>query len=129
MLRTEWGFEYTASTLAEAAEKKLNFHNERFAFWKSKKDEVWATIQREGLEVDEKISMGYRSPKATDYDRGARVMVRNDLQSDLDEVLEKLKHHTGMRSQYEGWKHALEANPESRFKLDIDDWQFFFAAN
>jgi hypothetical protein len=127
MQRNEWGFEYTAGKLAEAATNKLAFHNERLGFWKAKKDEVWSTIQREGLEVDEKISMSYRSPKASDFDRGARVLVRNDLQADLDEVLEKLKHHTSMRAQYEGWQQALEANAEARFKLDIEDWQFFFA--
>jgi len=56
-------------------------------------------------------------------------MVRNDLQANLDEVLEKLKHHTNLRGQYDGWQQALEANPEARFKLDIEDWHFFFARN
>lgn len=129
MQRNEWGLEYTASKLAQAAASKLAFHDERLAFWKAKKDEVWATIRHEGLEVDEKIAMSYRSPKGSDFDRGARVMVRNDLQADLDEVLEKLKHHTNLRGQYDGWQQALEANPEARFKLDIEDWHFFFARN
>lgn len=129
MQRNEWGFEYTASKLAQAASSKLAFHDERLAFWKAKKDEVWATIRHEGLEVDEKIAMSFRSPKGSDFDRGARVMVRNDLQADLDEVLEKLKHHTNLRGQYDGWQQALEANPEARFKLDIEDWHFFFARN
>jgi hypothetical protein len=129
MQRNEWGFEYTASDLARAASSKLAFHDERLAFWKAKKDEVWATIRHEGLEVDEKIALSYRSPKGSDFDRGARVMVRNDLQANLDEVLEKLKHHTNLRGQYDGWQQALEANPEARFKLDIEDWHFFFARN
>jgi hypothetical protein len=127
MQRSDWGFEYTASTLAHAAGAKLSFHDDRLIFWKNKKEEVWSTIQREGLEVDEKIALGYRSPKGSDWERGAKVMVRNDLQCDLDEVLGKLKHHTEMRAQYDGWQQALTANPEARFRLDIDDWHFFFS--
>jgi hypothetical protein len=126
MKRDEWTFDYQASALAQASAAKLEFHEERLDFWRKKREEVWATIRREGLEVDEKISMGFRSPKGSDFDRGAKVMVRNDLQADLDEVLDKLKHHTNLRAQYAGWHQALVANPEASFKLDIDDWQFFY---
>lgn len=129
MKRSEWTFPYTAATLAQAAELKLTFHEERLAFWKAQKESVLATIRREGLEVDEKISMSYRSPKSSDYERGAKVMVRNDLQTDLEEVLDKLRSHTNLRAQYFGWLEALGANPESTFSLDIDDWQFFYGSN
>jgi hypothetical protein len=129
MQRNEWGFEYSCAELATAASAKLAFHDDRLVYWKGKKDEVWGTIQREGLEVDEKIALRYRSPKGSDWDRGAKIMVRNDLQADLEEVLDKLKHHTEMRTQYDGWQQALTANSEARFRLDIDDWHFFFARN
>jgi hypothetical protein len=33
MLRQEWKFDYTASTLAEAAHTKRQFHQERFNWW------------------------------------------------------------------------------------------------
>lgn len=126
MLRKDWIFEFTAPELARAAAAKLAHHDERLAFWKSKKQDVWATIRREGIEVDEKIALQWRSPKSSDYARGAQVMVRNDLQNDLDEVLDKLAHHTSLRDQYRGWQATLEANPAARLKLDIEDWQFFF---
>jgi len=64
MLRKHWGFEYTASKLAAAAEAKLAFHKEGLDWWKAKKDEVMVVIRSEGLEIDEKISLGYRYPKA-----------------------------------------------------------------
>ena len=127
MNREQWGFEYSAAKLAEAASTKLAFHTQRLTFWREQKDEVIKTIRAEGLEVDEKIATGYRTPKSVDWERGARVMVRNDLQSKLDECLEKLKHHTSYTTQYDGWFQALAANPQAQFKLDIEDWQFFFA--
>ena len=129
MLRKDWCFEYTASKLSEASTEKLAFHHERLDWWKAKRTEVMNTIRSEGLEIDEKIVLEFRSPKSRDWDRGAQVMVRNDLQSDLSECLEKLSHHTQQVQQYDGWQQVLAANPEARVKLDIEDWLFFFGRN
>ena len=129
MLRNDWCFDYPASTRSEAAAEKLAFHHERLDWWKAKRTEVMATIRSEGLEIDEKIVLEFRSPKSRDWDRGAQVMVRNDLQSDLSECLEKLSHHTQQVQQYDGWQRVLAANPEARVKLDIEDWLFFFGRN
>lgn len=126
MIRKEWKFEYTASKLAEAAQSKVNWHTERLEWWRTKKNEVFATIRKEGIEVDEKISMAFQNPKSRDYDRGAQVMVRNDLQKDLDECMDKLQAHAMRLNEYSGWQQVLAANPESRQSLDIDDWLFFF---
>ena len=129
MLRKDWGFDYTATKLAEAAATKLVFHQERLDWWKTKRQEVMGTIRSEGLEIDEKLVMEFRSPKARDWDRSAQVLIRNDLQTDLSECLEKLSHHTQQVQQYDGWQQVLAANPEARVKLDIEDWLFFFARN
>ena len=129
MLRKDWGFDYTAHKLAEAAEAKVAFHRERLGWWKDKRTAVMSTIRSEGLEIDEKIALEYRSPKSRDWKRGSQVMVRNDLQKDLDECSEKLAHHTMQLQQYDGWQQVLVANPEARLKLDIEDWLFFFGRN
>jgi len=102
MKRDEWKFEYTAARLAEAADSKIAHHGERLAFWKAKRDEVLSTIRTEGLEIDEKIVVGYQSPKSRDWERANRVSVRDDLRQKLDEVLDKLRHHTEQLTQYEG---------------------------
>lgn len=126
MQRCEWKFEYTTSKLAEAAQAKVNWHTERLEWWKTKKDEVFATIRKDGIEVDENISLEFNNPKSRDWERGAQVMVRNDLQKDLDECLQKLQAHTKRINEYSGWQQVLIANPESRLSLAIDDWLFFF---
>jgi hypothetical protein len=126
MIRREWKFDYTASKLAEAAQAKVNWHAERLEWWRNKKNEVFALIRSEGIEVDEKIALAFQNPKSRDYDRGAQVMVRNDLQKDLDECMEKLSTHTQKLNEYAGWQQVLAANSESRQALDIDDWLFFF---
>lgn len=127
MKRNEWNFTYAAGKLAEAAQGKLDHHNDRLTFWKRHKEDVISRIRTEGIEVDENVSLSYRRPKERDWDRGAKVMVRNDLQHELDEALEKLGYHTGKIAEYDGWRQVLAANADSRLELDIDDWLFFFA--
>jgi hypothetical protein len=130
MLRNDWKFDYTAARLAEAAGAKMIYHGERLDWWRAKKDEVMKTIRSEGLEIDEKIVLtNYRSPKGRDWERGAQVMVRNDLQKDLEECLEKLQYHTQKLADYDGWQQVLAANPENRLALDIEDWLYFFGKN
>jgi hypothetical protein len=126
MQRKEWKFDYTASKLAEAAKTKHLHHQERFEWWKEKKDQVMAEIRKDGLEIDEKIALEYVLPKRRDWEQGAQVTVRNDLKKDLDECLEKLAYHTGLMNDYHGWHQVLSANSEARLSLDHDDWLFFF---
>ena len=51
MLRKEWKFDCTASKLPEAAQGKIGYHQERFTFWKDKREEVLATIRSEGARI------------------------------------------------------------------------------
>ena len=103
-------------------------HRERLAFWGARREETLATIRSEGLEIDEKIVIGVHTPKARDWERANRVTVRDDLRMQLDEVLHKLKEHTGRLAEYDGWRQMLAANPEARLSLDIADWLYFFGA-
>ncbi len=126
MLRNEWKFDYTASKITEAAVIKLKFHQERFDWWKNKKEQVITQIRAEGLEIDENIALEYISPKSRDWERGAQVTVRDDLRKDIDECLKKLAYHTGLINDYSGWHQILVANPEAELGLDHSDWLFFF---
>ena len=126
MQRKEWKFDYTAARLAEAAQGKLAHHDGRLKFWKTRREETLTKLRSEGLEIDEKIVLGYQTPKARDWERGNRITVRDDLRQQLDEVPDKLKFHTEKFSEYDGWRQILVANPEARLGLDIDDWLFFF---
>lgn len=126
MLREEWKFEYPTHELAAAAGRKLEYHTERVAYWKAKRTDVMDRIRAEGLEIDEKIAVGYSNPKARDWQRANQVMVRNDLQKDLDECLEKLEWHTRQRDDYDAWHQALSAQAGGTQALDVQDWLFFF---
>jgi hypothetical protein len=117
-----------AGKLAEAAEAKIAHHDERLAFWKAMREETLATIRAEGLEIDEKIVAGYPTPKGQDWARANRVTVRDDLRQRLDECLAKLKWHTDLVREYDGWRQLLRAHPEARLALDVDDWLYFFGA-
>lgn len=129
MLRNEWKFTYTAGQLAEGADTKLKFHEDRIGFWKKHKEELVAEIRKDGIEVSEGAALGYSNPKSRDYERGAKVMVRNDLKDKLDVCMEKLAYHVGKRRDYMGWAQVLKANPEDRLQADMDDWLFYFGNN
>jgi len=129
MLRNEWKFDYTAARIAEAAVVKIAYHKERLAYWKAKREEVLQTIRSEGIEIDEKIVLAFRNPKARDWERGGQVVIRNDLQKDLQEVYDKLAEHTAQLASFDAWQHVLAAHPEDRLQLDAEDWQFFFSSD
>lgn len=64
MQRNDWKFDYSARQLAEAAQIKITHHRGRLDFWKGKREETLAKIRSQGLEIDEKIAVGYQSPKS-----------------------------------------------------------------
>lgn len=129
MLREKWEFSYTAEQLAEATAKKLAFHQERLVWWKEKRLAVMATIRSEGLEINEKIALEYRSPKSSDWNNSSQVVIRNDLKNALQECQEKLAHHTSKIQDYSGWHQMLTANPQTQQSLDVEDWLFFFSGD
>lgn len=126
MIRENWRFEYAASDLAAAAQTKMSYHQSRLDFWKTKKNEVMDSIRADGLEIDEKIVLEFHNIKARDWVNGAQVMIRNDLQRDLDECLKKLSYHSQKLADYDSWHQILSANPKRNLEVDNTDWMFFF---
>lgn len=127
MLREKWEFEYTGAQLGEAATKKATHHRARMKWWMDKRKSIMGTIRSEGLEINEKLVMEYRRPKGIDWEEGAQVMVRNDLQQSLTECQKKLAWHAHRLNAYEGWRQILNANPYAKKCLDMEDWLFFFS--
>jgi hypothetical protein len=129
MLRAKWEFEYTASALAKAAEAQHAFRAGRITFWKEQQDEIIAKIKATGIEIHEDIadmlsnSMKYGGTSAMG---GAQIVIDPTMQTDLNKCFMKIKEHTELSKQYSAWKQVLDGNPESRVKLDHDDWMFFF---
>lgn len=126
MLREEWKFAYSVESLVQAAQQKLQHHEDRLRFWKDTKQSVMDTIRAEGLELDETITSALANPKARDWHRSAQVMVRKDLQKDLEECLDKLEWHTAQRDEYDGGHQAISAQSGKMLELHIQDWLFFF---
>jgi hypothetical protein len=125
MLKHEWEFEYTASTLAIAAEAQRDFRKARVDAWEAKKAEVMEKVKTSGLTVHEGPAASMNNYTTANMG-GAHVMVDTTLQADLSECVTKIKQHRDAIRQYEGWVQVLQANPESRLKLHQDDWLFFF---
>jgi hypothetical protein len=126
MQRDEWKFSYNGKQLTDAAKAKVAHHQRKFDWWRKRKDELLVQIKSEGLEITEAQSLIHSGHKAGDWRNGAKVMVRNDLQCQLDECLRKLGFHTEELDGFGGWVQVLEANPESVLPLDHEDWLYFF---
>jgi hypothetical protein len=126
MLRDQWKFRYTAEQLAEAVQQKIQYHDERHAFWNGRRENIVTQIKADGIEVNEKSVLQYGSPKMRDYQQGGDIMIRNDLRKSLTEAYEKLAYHTGRKDTYDGWRQILTANSGLPLDLDINDWLFFF---
>jgi hypothetical protein len=123
--RGEWEFDYTASTLAAAAEAQRDFRKSRVEVWTSKKAEIMEKIKTSGLTVHEGVAAGLSS-YSNGPQGGAQVMVDTTLQRDLNECVSKIRTHSDAATDYDGWVQVLRANPESRLKLKHGDWMFFF---
>lgn len=127
MNRDDWEFEYTASTLASAAQAQRDHRSERVKVWEKKKAEVMAKIRDSGLTVHEGVAAGMSSYTTSNAAHGgATVMVDTTLQRDLNECVGKIQTHRAAATEYEGWMQVLDANREARLKLKHSDWMFFF---
>lgn len=126
MNRDDWEFEYTASTLAGAAQAQRDHRLERVKAWEEKKAEVMVKIKETGLTVDESVAESMANYTTSAHNRGAQIMVDTGLQRDLSECVQKIRTHREAATAYDGWVQVLDANREARLKLKHADWMFFF---
>jgi hypothetical protein len=128
MLRVKWEFEYTASKLASAAKEQHDFRVGRIKVWEEKKQQVMQQIRDTGLSIDESLALQLSNKMSsyTSHNSGVSVKIDQTLLDNLDETVQKINEHTTLKTQYNAWTQVLFANPESRLKLDHEDWMFFF---
>jgi histidinol-phosphate/aromatic aminotransferase/cobyric acid decarboxylase-like protein len=129
MLRHQWNFTYTGEELAEAARKKLEYHNARLAWWRSTREQKFDEIKKEGLTIHESVAGGTGNTTFTftnNYQQPT-VMIDNKLQNQLNECQNKVQEHMSRVKEYEGWMDVMKAQGKHSFELHHDDWQFFFS--
>lgn len=125
MNRDEWKFEYTASHLADAANKKKSTHTEKQRWWEDKKAEVMAKVRESGIEIRDSVAASYSSTKGG---YGPQIEVDEGMQRDLTECQQKIREHEKLVRDYDAWTQVLTANPEARLQLDHEDYVFFFGS-
>lgn len=126
MNRQDWTFEYTAKTIADAAVVKKATHIAKFKWWEKKKEEAMNKIKAEGISVRDSVASSYSNTKGI---FGPQIEIDTGMQRDLTECQEKIMEHNKLVQMYDGWIKVLSASPESRLKLDHEDWLFFFGTN
>lgn len=121
MLRADWKFPFTPGEIAEAASRRMEYHEERMVFWGNAREEAKAAIEEKGFEVrDYAVTGGQR----------AEVVVDPALAQRLGEADRKLKEHNEKTEIYGGWFRVLERASNHPFcpdplLLDHDDIRFF----
>lgn len=121
-MRQNWKFQYPAREVADAAAAKRAHHADRLAWWEQKQRELIAEVREKGLEVEESLAAVYSSSAAP---HGARLMVKDDYQTKLNECHGKIKAHGAKMREYDGWVQFLR-NRTDAVDLDCDDYLFFY---
>lgn len=123
MKRHEWQFHYSAADLKTAAEKKVEFHTQRLAFWEGKQAEVMGKIKESGLVINESVAAHYSNKSG----RTTKVEIDEKLEEDLQECCSKVNEHKNKLKDYEGWVEVMKAQGAESYELNADDWLFFFS--
>lgn len=134
-MRQNWKFQYPAREVADAAAAKRANHADRLAWWEQKQRELIAEVREKGLEVEESLAAVYSSSAAP---HGARLVVKDDYQTKLNECYSKIKAHAKLNEchskikahgakvrEYDGWVQFLR-NRTDAVDLDCDDYLFFY---
>lgn len=121
-MRQNWKFKYAAADVADAASAKRDHHADRLAWWEQQQKSLIAEIREKGLEVEESMSAVYASSAAP---HGARLVVKDDYQTKLNECHMKIKLHSAKTREYDGWVQFLSIRTEA-IELDCDDYLFFY---
>lgn len=122
--RDQWEFEYTASHLRDAAQKKKEYRQARAEWWQESQKKLIAEIRASGLEIDESVAAAY----ASNATRAPQIKVKADMQTKLGECHMKIREHLEAVREYDGWVQMLSVRQEI-LKLKHADWLFFFGAD
>lgn len=126
MNREKWLFKFQVVKVFDAALRKIKIHEERLAFWTKKKDEVFAKIKSEGLEIHTSLTAEYGSHSNRLSGRGINISVDDGLRKDLDDCQERVNTHAEKLRQYKVWEHVLAGRSTDELELDYNDFMFFF---
>jgi len=114
--RHQWSFEFNATELADAADRKIAHHTERLGWWNTEADAAEAQLRATGVEFREYSQTG-----------GSRldVVIDPGLSKRLSECKQKIEHHRDRLDEFTTYKAMFERDPVATFQLDTDDVRHF----
>lgn len=116
-LRDEWRFEFPVSRLVEAADARIDYHQEHLDYWRGERDRTEAELREHGLEI-----------RAHEVTGGKRLEASFDssLERRYAEACSKIERHQASLTEYERWYRVFELeNVDRMLELDFADVQFF----
>jgi hypothetical protein len=119
-LRQEWDFVYQAAEVCEAAERQVQHHVARIAWWEGEGKTAEEELKKKGFEYRERYdSVG----------TGVQIVGDPELATRVASCQQKIREHKASEKQYSTWARALKNLPQrggsQELKLKIDDILFF----
>ena len=144
-LRALWTFEYTGQQLAEAANKKVSFHKERYNSFKAAREKLFAELKEKGIELveqDDPLLALYGDFDAQGAERFAgsaltgtmaraahhglpTIRIEPEAEKNLREFGQQMQQHAREVEQYANFSRAFELNPDARLPLTVEDIRYF----
>ncbi len=121
-LRQKWEFEFLGSDLLVAARNKYDHHKKKHQEYLDTRAKIECEIKATGLEIQDSIS----HPGSTSPGAPPRIVVKDTMQRDLNEVTQKIQDHYNKMVGYESWVQIMKGNKTASLRLDSDDYLFFF---
>lgn len=114
--RQEWLFSYRAFEVAEAAQKLVDFHEQRQQEWLVEQGKAEILLREKGIELrTHAISGGERMEAHLDATLGAR----------LSECKGKVQEHASAARDFAAYVRACGKDPDKHLDLTVGDVAYF----
>lgn len=119
--RVDWLFVYPVSVVYSGAQSKLQYHEQRLAYWRSEREKAVEAVKSAGFEVREYEVTGGKD---------TQVVVDHTLTARLAQASGKLREHTAKVKDFKQWVAVLGTQAgEKLVELTMDDALYFGIAN
>jgi hypothetical protein len=115
-VRGSWRFEYKASDLIPACQKRIRYHAERLEYWRKEARDTEEKIRSAGVQLQEfSVTGGSRFEARVDELLGRR----------LSEAKQKVSKHDGYLEQFQVFLREFQREVTRVYNLQLGDVIFF----
>lgn len=118
--RDSWEFVYSVKEVADAAEERADYHDDRVTHWRGERSEAERELREKGVEFREHEVTGGKNVQA---------VIDPERQAHLNACASKIRNHESLRDEYRGYARALvrqyEREHDALLELTVRDILYF----